>query len=120
MKTMVDPACNTHKCGQHPETCKKEVAQAPDKNKVSFHLLADPGSNVFVAGSFNGWNPAQFRLSAHPQDNLFGIELTLPPGRHEYKFVVNGEWRLDPSCPDWRLNCQGTLNSVVSVHPPTA
>ena len=115
MKTMVDPAGNTHKYAPHAEPYKKAVAQAPDPHKVSFHLSADPGSDVFVAGSFNGWNPAQFRLNRLSHENIFGIELTLPPGRHEYKFVVNGEWRLDPSCPDWRLNCQGTLNSVVSV-----
>ena len=83
--------------------------------KVSFCLQTKPGSEVFVAGSFNDWNPKQFRLRAVPDDGVFKIALTLPPGRHEYKFIVDGEWRLDPSCSALLSNNQGSLNSVVSV-----
>ena len=83
--------------------------------KITFHLATEPGSQVFVAGTFNNWNPTQHRMRDNPDGGLFKIALTLPPGRHEYKFVVNGEWRLDPGCPDWLPNSVGTLNSVVSV-----
>ena len=43
---------------------------------------------------------------------IFGL---YSPGQHEYKFLVNNEWRLDPKCPDWIPNDIGTLNSVVRV-----
>jgi 1,4-alpha-glucan branching enzyme len=83
--------------------------------KTGFQLVTEPGSEVFVAGSFNNWNPTQYRLRDNPDSGIYKISLALPPGRHEYKFVVNGEWRLDPNCPDWLPNSMGTINSVVSV-----
>jgi hypothetical protein len=39
----------------------------------------------------------------------------LPPGEHEYKFVVNGDWRIDGSNPQWTPNDVGSLNSVINV-----
>ncbi len=83
--------------------------------KINFQLLAEPGSEVFVAGTFNNWDPRQHQLRDNPGSGHCKIMLALPLGRHEYKFVVNGEWRLDPTCPDWAPNDQGTLNSVIAV-----
>ena len=83
--------------------------------RVSFQVTAEPGSEVFVAGSFNDWNPTQYRMSDNPGSGHCKTTLVLPPGRHEYKFVVNGEWRVDPNCPEWVPNDQGSLNSVITV-----
>ena len=83
--------------------------------KVSFQLVTEPGSEVFVAGTFNNWDSKQYRLRDNPGSGHCKITLALPPGRHEYKFVVNGEWRADPNCPDWLPNDQGTINSVITV-----
>jgi 1,4-alpha-glucan branching enzyme len=83
--------------------------------KVSFQLTVEPGSEVFVAGSFNDWNPTQYRMSDNPGSGHCKATLVLPPGRHEYKFVVNGEWRLDPNCAESVPNDCGALNSVISV-----
>jgi 1,4-alpha-glucan branching enzyme len=70
---------------------------------------------VFVAGTFNNWNPRQHQLHDNPNSGVFKTTLMLPPGRHEYKFVVDGEWHVDPNCPNWALNSHGTLNSIVSA-----
>lgn len=83
--------------------------------KVSFQMKAEPGSAVFVAGTFNQWDPTQYRLRDKPDSGEFKIKLTVPPGRLEYKFVVNGVWCVDPNCSDWAPNNQGSLNSVISV-----
>jgi 1,4-alpha-glucan branching enzyme len=83
--------------------------------KVSFQLTTDPGREVFVAGTFNNWDPKQYRMSDNPGSGHWKTTLVLPPGRHEYKFVVNGEWRADPNCPESVPNDQGSLNSVITV-----
>ncbi|MEI7435556.1 MAG: glycogen-binding domain-containing protein [bacterium] len=83
--------------------------------KVSFKITTKPGSNVFVAGSFNNWDPEQLQLRDNPDSGEYKVTLPLPQGRHEYKFIVNGEWRLDPSCPDWLPNDMGSRNNVISV-----
>lgn len=83
--------------------------------KVSFQVTAEPGSEVFVAGSFNNWNPTQYRMHDNPGSGHCKTMLSLPPGRHEYKFVVNGEWCIDSDCAEWVPNDQGSLNSVILV-----
>ncbi len=80
---------------------------------VRLELRAKRGSEVFVAGTFNDWNPRQIRLKDNPRSGLFRTTLALPPGRHEYKFIVDGKWRMDENCPYWALNEYGTLNSVI-------
>lgn len=82
---------------------------------VRFGLSTEPGSEVFVAGTFNDWNPTVDQLKDNPGSGHCRAILRLPPGRHEYKFVVNGKWIADPNCPAFVVNEFGTLNSVVTV-----
>lgn len=82
---------------------------------VRFELYAEPGSEVFVAGSFNGWNPRYSRMSDENGSGLFSLTIFLPPGSYEYKYIINGTWCADPSCPNWTTNAMGTLNSVLTV-----
>lgn len=82
---------------------------------VRFEVMVDPGSEVYVAGSFNGWNPRYARLSDESGNGLYSITIYLPPGTYEYKFVVNGVWQADPQCPGWTANAMGTLNSLLTV-----
>jgi len=84
-------------------------------HRVRFHVIADEGAQVYVAGSFNQWNPRQKRMTDPTGTGDYQVCLCLPCGDHEYKFVIDGTWCVDPQCPDWTLNDQGTLNSVVHV-----
>ena len=82
--------------------------------KVKFHVQADPGAAVFVAGSFNNWDPASYKMKQNG-DRFYEASVVLPAGKHEYKFLVNGVWQTDPDCPTWVANSFGTLNSVMDV-----
>ena len=42
-------------------------------------------------------------------------ELALPPGRYEYRFVVNGEWVDDPNAKEVAANPHGGVNAVLTV-----
>ena len=83
--------------------------------KVGFEFVAMPGSEVFVAGTFNDWNPMQHRMRDNPNGGVYRMTLALPPGRHEYKFVVNGEWCADPKGSESAPDGHGSVNSVISV-----
>mmetsp|Transcript_38237 Transcript_38237/g.151365 ORF Transcript_38237/g.151365 Transcript_38237/m.151365 type:complete len:230 (+) Transcript_38237:168-857(+) len=50
---------------------------------------------VAVGGSFNNWSRL-FRLKASKRKG-FEIVLWLPPGTHEYRYLVDGRWRVDAS-----------------------
>ncbi len=83
------------------------------RKRIRFQLDAEEGSEVFVAGSFNGWKADKHRLSH--KDGVYGCSILLPKGRHEYKFVVDGVWCVDPCCAEWTPNDMGSLNSVIVV-----
>ena len=85
------------------------------RKRVRFELSAEPGSQVFVAGTFNNWNPTANPLKDNPDSRHFKAALRVPIGTHEYKFVVNGVWHMDPKCREWVLNGYGSLNSVLHV-----
>lgn len=92
------------------QTMKKSAMK-----KVEFQLTVEPGSEVFVAGTFNKWNPTANRMKDNPGSGHCKATLLVPPGRHEYKFVVNGVWTADPTCENWNPDGHGTMNSVIVV-----
>ena len=89
------------------------AAKAPAKKAVAFTLRAEPGKKVFLAGTFNGWDPAAKQMTE--KKGVYSTSLRLEPGKYEYKFVVDGTWCADPECLDCVPNDQGTLNSVIVV-----
>ena len=46
---------------------------------------------------------------------IWRAKLPLPPGRHPYLFLVDGEWQIDPACPEKVRNSFGTFNNVVEI-----
>ncbi len=53
---------------------------------------------------------------AHPlKRNRHGVwqaTLLLPTGRYEYRFLVDGRWQDDPTCPERVVSGFGTENCV--------
>ena len=89
---------------------------APKAERVILTVQADPGSTVYLSGSFNSWDPAALKMVDKDGNGLYSATITLAPGIYEYKFVINGVWTLDPDPDrDWTQNGLGTLNSVLRV-----
>ncbi len=108
----VMPAQPAPKAKSVAPSAKKTV---PQTQRVTFSVRAEAGSKVFVAGSFNNWNPTAKEMADKKGDGVYAVTLSLPPGVHQYKFVVDGTWCADPECADWVQNEHGTLNSVKHV-----
>lgn len=79
--------------------------------------LRRPAQQVFLAGSFNQWNPTANPMQ-RAKDDEWVLKLVLPPGRYEYKFVADGTWLEDPENPNKAPDGFGGYNSVVLVAPP--
>ena len=63
---------------------------------VCLELACPEAQAVSIASSFNDWHPnvtPMIRLN----DGKWAKQLALPPGRYEYRFVVDGRWEDDPS-----------------------
>lgn len=67
-------------------------------NGVEFSIYAPYAESVFVAGDFNNWNTSQLPLKKD-ELGVWKRVVYLPPGRYEYKFVVDGEYVSDPMNP---------------------
>ena len=88
---------------------------------TDFKCRAPAARAVFLAGTFNDWDPKATPMSADAEGD-WEVAVSLPPGRHEYKFVVDGEWCCEPGCetayhgcPKCVPNSFGTMNRFVEV-----
>jgi hypothetical protein len=87
---------------------------AVGRTAVRFTLEAPDAGKVFLAGDFNGWNPAAIPLR-RSADGTWEVEVPLPPGRYAYSFIVDGALATDPTAPQARDDDFGSVNSVVMV-----
>lgn len=87
----------------------------PQKNTekpVVFELVAPEAESVVLAASFNDWDTSCPAMQVD-EEGTWRITVNLKPGEHEYRFIVDGEWRDDPGCQDSCLNPFGTHNAVI-------
>ena len=90
------------------------MTAAQGTRRITFALNAPDASHVSLAGTFNEWSPVDDAMVID-QDGEWTIGVDLPPGDHEYLFVVDGEWQDDPGCDSRRANPYGSENCVVHV-----
>jgi 1,4-alpha-glucan branching enzyme len=81
---------------------------------IRFVLVQPDAQRVFVAGSFNDWNPGATPLTDLGHGHWVK-DLALAPGRYEYQFVVDGHWVPDSAATETVENPFGGLNSVLVV-----
>ncbi len=69
---------------------------------------------VAVAGTFNGWNQSQYLFARN--GGQWVCRINLPPGKYQYKFIVDGNWLVDPNNPIVVHDRRGFENSELTVH----
>ncbi len=85
------------------------------KQKVTFSFNAPAAQSVLLAGDFTGWQEAPLALKKQ-KGGIWKKTIVLPPGRYEYRLLVDGEWRDDPQCPTRQPNQFGGQNCVCVVN----
>lgn len=95
-------------------------AQGPatvlDDGRVRFRFAIEDAASVAVVGSFNGWDPEAGRLRA--VNGAFEGTFAVPPGRHQYAILVDGEPRRPPGAPRYVADDFGGENAVLVVSEP--
>ncbi len=81
---------------------------------MEFEVDFPNASAVFLAGSFNDWDPNAMPLTKG-EDGLWRAALELAPGSYVYKFVVDGTWVEDPGNPETIDDGYGGVNSVLTI-----
>ena len=74
------------------------------KKRVTFKLEKPTAKDVRIEGTFNEWDP-DARVLKKSKAGVWSTWMMLEKGRHEYRYIVDGEWTNDPSaehCPNIR------------------
>lgn len=62
------------------------------KYEENENLIID---RISVIGEFNNYDPEKGKMTK--SDNIWSFDCELPPGEHRYKFLINGELKLNDS-----------------------
>lgn len=96
------------------------VMRGDDTNEVTFRFaVAEPHQHVYLTGEFLGWNPTAREMTDEDGDGVYETTISLPNGRHLYKFTIDGnQWLPDPENP--RRTVDEYENSIlyIGVQPP--
>ena len=68
---------------------------------------------VYLSGDFNNWTPASLSMKRIGDEWIFSVHLSV--GKHLYKFIVDGQWIIDPGNQLWEDNEYNTNNSVIWI-----
>ncbi len=96
-----------------PEGTPATAAPAPAADVQVEVSYTDPKATaVAVVGDFNDWNKDKNPLKL--ENGVWKGSLTLKPGRHEYKFVVNNtDWIPDPKSSETVADKYGGRSSIL-------
>ncbi len=69
---------------------------------------------VALVGDFNGWDERATPMVQQGDHGTWSARIPLPPGRHQYAFVVDGKrWLVDPLAPQVPDGGYGPTNAVI-------
>ncbi|MBS1526721.1 MAG: hypothetical protein JST19_13775 [Bacteroidetes bacterium] len=92
----------------------KENSFIAVKPNYTFHLKGHAeAKSVILTGNFIQWDPHGYTMSRDGDDWV--ISLYLKPGKYLYKFIVDGQWMLDPGNRYWERDHDRNSNSVLWV-----
>ncbi len=111
--------CRSRETGAKTEVpLKKAAGKSVSKRKlekvVLFEYFAPKAKRVLLAGSFNHWKAEKTVLSKD-SEGKWRVKLTLPHGRYEYRFCVDGVWQNDQKAVECVPNSFGSWNCVIEV-----
>lgn len=84
------------------------------KKEVTFLLEHFKNAEkIILAGSFNNWSEDDYIMTKI--ENGWKFTTKLSGGKHHYKFIVDGNWELDPANSVKEYDGNGNINSVKMV-----
>ncbi|HEV3470164.1 MAG TPA: M56 family metallopeptidase [Pyrinomonadaceae bacterium] len=98
--------------GPHVTARKLKLPPPSSTGNTTFRLKGYPNARIVaVAGTFNNWNQSQLLFAREGDEWL--CRVYLPPGTHQYKFIVDGNWLVDPANSRTVHDERGILNSLL-------
>ena len=82
--------------------------------KQTFRFTSPTAMSVLLVGDFTQWQQRGIPMRKG-KDGIWTTTVSLPPGKHTYRFLVDGDWRDDPECKLRVPNPYGSQDMVRQV-----
>lgn len=92
----------------------KSEGARPLHRRIPFSVTAPRAAKVAVTGDFTQWSQDGIPLRK-ASNGQWGTVLSLPPGDHQYRLLIDGEWCDDPMAKKQIPNQFGGSNGVIEV-----
>lgn len=80
----------------------------------TFKLIGyEDADEVLLTGSFNNWSESGYTMKK--VGSIWLIQVYLPKGKTQYKFIVDGEWIKDATNPLYEKNQYGSFDSILWI-----
>jgi enterochelin esterase family protein len=105
-----------HEIEQFLEVLKLLGTPMIEEPAVHFIYYNPTAQHVAVSGEFTQWDPQGITMTRLGQTGIFYHTAEFRgPARVEYKLIVDGQWMVDPCCPNQVDNGIGEQNSFFVV-----
>lgn len=98
----------------HGEVAKEDEDDEEVIVKTEFVWADGAENDVKLSGAWNGWMTIQMY---HEGGGMWSVVTPVPVGSHQFKFVVDGEWRHSSRHPTVGTD-QNTVNNLRVVRGP--
>jgi hypothetical protein len=88
------------------------------KEGVLFSYYDPSARDVCLVGDFSDWEPLENSMVQEQGNHIWTGKIPLEAGTYQYKFIVDGEWRVDPDNPEVVTTPTGVRNSALNVSEP--
>jgi 1,4-alpha-glucan branching enzyme len=94
----------------------KKTQKAPaEKRRVTLVVPRLEASDVVATGDFSHWSPVDGVRLKKRRDGCWTAALSVTPGEHQYRLLVDGQWRNNPGAERRVANGFGSENDVIVV-----
>ena len=93
---------------------KTTIKNNASSRTQTFAFSAPGATSVQLVGDFTHWQERPINLQKGA-DGIWRTTVTMEPGAHHYRFLVDGEWRDDPECTVRTPNPFGGQNMMRQV-----
>ena len=110
------PAVDESPAIQPAEPSEKETVepQLPAIREALFAMDAPNAKDIYIVGDFNQWKLEESNRLFLKDNGKWEKRLPLNSGRYRYKFVVDGEWKIDDQNGEKEQNIFGTFDSIIN------
>ncbi len=80
-----------------------------------FSVKIEDAREVYLVGDFNNWSASDESRLWQKEKGFWQKRIFLGPGKHRYKFIIDGRWVTDPGNDHIEPNPYGGMDSVLEV-----